>query len=179
MTQKQIEEPWYGYNQILDKDTFTSNGITWTRNEDWSYSLSGTTTSTYSSFGLGDILKKNHKYLNHLEIIENPNNISIGSGFFNMGRPNPTISSGTSAAISNYPYDSGYDSMGVDRYGGIGIDLTGIKIRFMLIDLTEWYGPGNEPATVEEFRTAFPNQYYPYSQKQVLKRPMINKKVLN
>jgi hypothetical protein len=44
-----------------------------------------------------------------------------------------------------------------------------------MIDLTEWYGEGNEPTTIEEFKQTFPNLYYPYSQKRLLNKYMINK----
>ena len=46
-----------------------------------------------------------------------------------------------------------------------------------IIDLTDWYGEGNEPTTVEEFKQTFPNKYYPYSQKSLLNKYMINKLV--
>lgn len=34
--------------------------------------------------------------------------------------------------------------------------------NMMLFDLTKMFGPGNEPSTVEEFRTLFPEDYYEY-----------------
>lgn len=43
-----------------------------------------------------------------------------------------------------------------------------------IIDLTDWYGAGNEPTTVEEFKATFPNKYYPYSKKTLLNKYMIN-----
>lgn len=49
--------------------------------------------------------------------------------------------------------------------------------NFILVDLTDWYGEGNEPTTVEEFKRSFPNKYYPYSQKRLLNKYMINKLV--
>ena len=35
--------------------------------------------------------------------------------------------------------------------------------NFMLCDLTEMFGAGNEPATVEAFEALFPKDYYPYN----------------
>lgn len=35
--------------------------------------------------------------------------------------------------------------------------------NFMCVDLTQMFGVGNEPATVEEFKAIFPNDYYEYS----------------
>jgi len=42
-------------------------------------------------------------------------------------------------------------------------------------DLTDWYGAGSEPATVEEFEQTFSNIYYPYSKQRLLNKYMINK----
>lgn len=41
----------------------------------------------------------------------------------------------------------------------------GDKIEFtnaFIVDLTEWYGAGQEPTTAGEFKSKFPNDYYPY-----------------
>jgi hypothetical protein len=35
--------------------------------------------------------------------------------------------------------------------------------RPQIIDLTQMFGAGNEPTTVEEFRALYPNSYYPYN----------------
>lgn len=39
----------------------------------------------------------------------------------------------------------------------------GFTFKPQLFDLTEMFGAGNEPKTVAEFKTKFPNDYYPYS----------------
>lgn len=39
----------------------------------------------------------------------------------------------------------------------------GFTFKPQLFDLTEMFGPGNEPKTVAEFKAKFPNDYYPYS----------------
>lgn len=44
----------------------------------------------------------------------------------------------------------------------------------MFIDLTDWYGAGNEPATVAEFKNSFPYKYYQYMKKTLLNKYMIN-----
>ena len=44
-----------------------------------------------------------------------------------------------------------------------------------IIDLTDWYGAGNEPTTLAEFKQTFPNKYYPFSKKRLLNKYMINK----
>ena len=44
-----------------------------------------------------------------------------------------------------------------------GVIVSNITFKPQLFDLTEMYGAGNEPTTVEEFREKFPNELYPYS----------------
>ena len=46
-----------------------------------------------------------------------------------------------------------------------GMICNNFKITPQLFDLTEMYGAGNEPTTVEEFRKDFPDEYYEYSPK--------------
>lgn len=41
-----------------------------------------------------------------------------------------------------------------------------------LIDLTLMFGAGNEPSTVEEFKTMFPADYYPYDEGTLLSAPV-------
>ena len=43
-----------------------------------------------------------------------------------------------------------------------GITFDNLVFKPQLFDLTEMYGAGNEPTTVEEFRTKFPNELYDY-----------------
>lgn len=42
------------------------------------------------------------------------------------------------------------------------------NIHFNVFDLTQMFGAGNEPATVEEFEALFPNDYYAYNEGQLL-----------
>ena len=55
----------------------------------------------------------------------------------------------------------------------VGDKLT-IK-NMIFIDLTDWYGAGNEPTTIEEFKQDFSNLWYPQSTKRLLNKDMINK----
>lgn len=58
--------------------------------------------------------------------------------------------------------------------GGQNGEIINVK-NCMNIDLTDWYGAGNEPTTIEEFKATFPNKYYTYSKKRLLNKYMINK----
>lgn len=55
----------------------------------------------------------------------------------------------------------------IDDYT-IGDDTSGLSVKCNtwknIIDLTQMYGSGNEPTTVEEFEKMFPLNYYPYNE---------------
>lgn len=46
--------------------------------------------------------------------------------------------------------------------------FTDATFRFQVFDLTQMFGAGNEPSTVEEFEQIFPNDYYEYNAGQLL-----------
>jgi len=57
-----------------------------------------------------------------------------------------------------------YWYLGWARAGAIGVtvgDYFSVK-NINYFDLTEMFGAGNEPSTVEEFKALFPNDYYPF-----------------
>ncbi len=47
------------------------------------------------------------------------------------------------------------------------------KGSFQLFDLTQMFGYGNEPSTVEEFEAMFPKDYYPFNTGKLLNMPVI------
>ena len=55
-----------------------------------------------------------------------------------------------------------------DNYGMMATDVTesfnNFKLNYQLFDLTQMFGEGNEPTTVEEFEAMFPNDYYEYNE---------------
>lgn len=73
--------------------------------------------------------------------------------------------SDASAVVSCYfPTNGESDSFEV----GDTIEIS----NFMLADLTKMFGSGNEPATVEEFKVMFPEDYYEYSKETLLSIPV-------
>lgn len=62
------------------------------------------------------------------------------------------------------------------RLYNIGDDETGLTVEcdswVNIIDLTQMYGSGNEPSTVEEFEAMFPNDYYPYNEGTLMSMPI-------
>lgn len=174
LTRYQIEAlPSYGYNQLIQfiqRNNY--NGITWTPTTNGIYSLSGTSTNTYSSWG--EQLVNEHKYMIYLNIIYNPNNVQMKVGLLNVSSGSTEyITSGNVYKIVKYNTGDG-KSFGI-VYPSSGISLNNMQIQVMCIDLTDWYGAGSEPTTVEEFKATFPNKYYPYSKKRLLNKYMINK----
>ena len=202
LTQRQIEElPYYMYHQMVQNGSFENGATGWTPYNVTNISVSVTngelsstfltqlTSSQTGRYGWGfrcyttkPVL--NHKYL-LLITFKTPfsgtytfdfNNTSQGKRFsITQEETNQWVTKGVvctafqDVSATNcifYPY-----AQSETIPAG-----TVIKCKyFMIIDLTDWYGEGNEPTTVEEFRTTFPNLYYPYSKKRLLNRYMINK----
>lgn len=154
--------------QLLDKSKYpatqTTNGITFTNNEDGTITVNGTATSTafFLLFKYSDSLMPEHKYL----LFGSPNDAS------------------DNAYIQCYD-DTNFEWLRDKGGGGIAIfpkqvvnpsGATHIRIRIasgytannltfkpQLFDLTEMYGAGNEPTTVEQFRQDFPEEMYDYT----------------
>lgn len=53
---------------------------------------------------------------------------------------------------------------------GSTVDIDDLIIQ--VFDLTQMFGAGNEPSTVEEFRAMFPNDYYPYTVGTLISAPV-------
>ena len=69
--------------------------------------------------------------------------------------------------LVEYIYTASEDSQGFRIYYNRNANLTADDItdisNVMVIDLTQMFGLGNEPTTVEEFKALYPNDYYAYS----------------
>lgn len=149
------------YCQLVDKRNFpetqTVYGVTFTNNGDGSITVNGTSTNQYySSINLEveiDKLVPGHTYIftlstsniNGLLLFEYPGSYIL--------KPNNNI-----FVLPEYEYTRVYISI---RVAG-GNTASNATAKPQLFDLTEMYGAGNEPTTVEEFRTKFPNELYDY-----------------
>ena len=57
----------------------------------------------------------------------------------------------------------------VNRYGATSdTPISNYEGYVMLFDLTQMFGAGNEPSTVEEFEAMFPNDYYEYCEPTII-----------
>lgn len=143
--------------QLLDKSKYpatqTINGVTFTNNGDGSYAVSGRSTGDFSYLNLINSfkLKKNHIYLN-----AERNNVSycyVETVFIDANRE--------SHWVNRYKADSNSTvRIGLIRLGSAE-DIVTLFPQFF--DLTEMYGAGHEPTTLEEFRADFPDDLYEYT----------------
>jgi len=156
--------------QLLDSnyyDVTTLAGVTFTNNENGTWTVDGTTTGvaytnnlfrhvkSYSLFG--------HKLL--LAAVSNDDNIVMEFKYIRKD--------GTGAGFSYYK-EHIYTITEIENYDHFevrlmvlktGVTFTNTQVIPQLFDLTEMYGAGNEPKTVAEFKQKFPNDLYNYSPK--------------
>ena len=154
--------------QLLDKSKYpatqTINGVTFTNNGDGTITVNGTAT--------------NNAYFNiqNDQFVCTPNKKYLLCGC-------PAIGSWTTFALyvsqasdkwlADVPdFGNGNVFTGVvdaTRFSGVIIfivknqTVNNLVFKPQLYDLTEMYGIGNEPTTVEQFRADFPNELYDYN----------------
>lgn len=158
--------------QLLDKSkfafkTFTTDGITFTNNNNGSITLSGTSTGSarmliYAQDKL-DRLKKGHKYL-----LSSGRDDDNGDHFVTINLYNDNFNYIDMVISFKNPIFTFTGIYYSDKIGGVYIYDLAVgeeKTRTytpQLFDLTEMFGAGHEPATVAEFKAKFPETYYPY-----------------
>lgn len=155
------DDPKYGgtiwWNQIITVSDFingTHNGITYTKNDDGTITISGTlqsgATNTYRMIIASSKYVVGHKYFGS---VGNKN-----SSFLFWHNASETLEKNEGIFTVNnlgngfYVYRKGIS-------GGYEINET---LRPWCCDLTEMFGAGNEP-TLEQFRDLFPKDYYEYN----------------
>ena len=156
------------YCQLLDKRTYpatrTTRGITFTNNGDGTITANGTATggAQYQLVMRPFIsCKDNHKYL----VKGSPSGGGYGSyRITTTVSEDDTYVSGFSDSgsgnISNALLGSYAINVLIDIYKGTTV--SNLVFKPQLFDLTEMYGVGNEPTTVDEFKADFPNDLYDY-----------------
>lgn len=148
--------------QVLDKSKYnvtqTMNGVTFTNNGDGTFTVNSLniTANTYNTIAPAISAKKGHKYCV-------PLTTNYTGGYFYVQINNEKNVYVTE--ISNGIYESPSDNYYLVPYICAYLNLPrGDKIyKPQVYDLTEMYGAGNEPTTVEQFRQDFPEEMYPYS----------------
>lgn len=164
------------FNQNFQPRKEINNGITATADSDGTITLNGTTTASYINFR--DVTPEQNKigkYAFKLLILNNPDNISMKFGFLNRSNSTPAITSGSSTVI----YNQTQHEISLGKATGIsgfvvGTVFNDVKIKIQIFDLTQMFGSGNEPSTVEEFESMFPNGYYPYNEGELMSMSVNN-----
>ena len=153
------------WNQLakISGGTKTDRGITATIDSDGTVTLSGTSTATHSAcFDSFDAIKE-HKYVSLLTVIANPNNVPITARAFNINWTSGNMCNASSTIAT---------SCGVVGFS-VGTDLTGIKLKWNIIDLTQMFGStianyiysleqANAGAGVAFFKKYFGDSYKAY-----------------
>ena len=155
------------WNQLFVNSVTSSNGVTILNNQDGTMTLNGTANKIYINFtDLSDAMNQVHKYLLCLKILNNPDNVSFRYSWLNRGLEMRTdaILTGESCVVCNQT--ESLTQSGI-RTGVTGFEagtvFNNVKIAVMVMDLTQMFGAGNEPATPEEFWSYFDHKLYPYN----------------
>lgn len=158
--------------QLLDKSKYpatqTINGVTFTNNGDGTITVNGTATAN---------VRYGYDFLPNWD---SGGGLDVISTFLYIGCP--AGGSNSTYGIYNGWMTDNYQDVGAgafthttpDKYNGFyrfsynigirkGYTANNLVFKPQLFDLTEMYGAGNEPATVEEFKAKFPNEMYDYS----------------
>lgn len=164
------------FNQIFQPRKEANNGATVTADSDGMITINGTTTASYINFR--DVTPEQNKvgkYAFKLLILNNPDSISMKFSFLNRSQSTPAITSGSSTVI----YNQTQHEISLGKATGIsgfvvGTVFNDVKIKIQIFDLTQMFGSGNEPSTVEEFESMFPNGYYPYNEGELMSMSVNN-----
>lgn len=158
------------WNQIFEAYSGTNNGVTVTSETDGTITLNGTAESSYVYFkSLSSAQNKVGKYILKLLILNNPDSVTMRYAYFNRTITTPAVDKGTASALINQTATD----VELQKVAGISGFTTGtvfnnVKIKIQIFDLTQMFGAGNEPSTVDEFEAMFPNDYYPYNAGEII-----------
>ena len=148
--------------QLLDKSKYrateTINGVVYTNNGDGTITVNSlnVTADTYDEIAPAISTKKGHKYCVPLTA-----NYSGGYFYVQINNEKNLYVTEVSNGIYESPSDNYHLSPRIVAY--LNSPQGDKTYKPQLFDLTEMYGAGNEPATVEEFKAKFPNEMYDYS----------------
>ena len=149
------------YCQLMDKSKFpgviTNAGVTTTSNGDGSITINGTATkSTYINCTPA-YPKENNGHVFYICA----NNTTMSKSTWQYGLLNQSGLLDYGDGMIGKTNTKLLRSTGITFNNGVVFD--NVIIKPQLFDLTEMYGAGNEPTTVEQFRQDYPNELYEYS----------------
>lgn len=149
------------WNQLFNSNTIkttTYKGVTFTNNGDGTYTANGTATEE-SLISIAITFTKGHMYyMRSLTTIASSRTYKAYITGNNIFTKMTDLGYGTidTATVGNRGYF-------VPLYISKGVTVENLKIAPKIIDLTQMFGVGNEPSTVEEFEAVFPEENYLYN----------------
>lgn len=162
------------YNQLFTEQSETgNNGITATY-VDNVITLNGTATQNWVNLSkLSEKMNVVSKFYFKVTITKNDDNVGIYYGWLNRIERTNVISSGSTSMIYNQTESDLKlgDTTGISGFD-VGTKFNDVKIKIMIVNLTQMFGSGNEPSTPEEFEAMFPNDYYPYNEGTLMSMPV-------
>ena len=159
------------YNQLFKTDNIDNGSITITY-ADNIVTINGTTSNNWVNFSaLDEKLNVVGKFYIKMIIIKNDDDLSFKYGWLNRSVYTDNITSGSVSAIhsqTSSDLEKGL-STGISWTENTGsVTFNDVKIQITIVNLTKMFGEGNEPSTVEEFESMFPNSYYPYNEGELM-----------
>ena len=153
------------FNQLVKPvpTVVTQAGVKFTFSNDGIITLNGTATTTGNAVSLQSVKnQKGHKYLmvaNPLSGVYGKDQLQFSSQSYGQD------STGHGTIITN---ESSNEKWYYTLYVYEGVTYDNVKLQPQIFDLTQMFGAGNEPSTVEEFEAMFPNDYYPYNAGEII-----------
>lgn len=140
------------WNQLFDYTQFvnsTTDGVTFTNNNDGTITIGGTHTSESKIYSVkmksNPTAVKGHKYI-IMQVYDDAQHIRASNAI--------------AEAVSDGEMDLRFSVK-----PGTTLPQT---VAPQVFDLTVMFGAGNEPASVEEFEKIFPAEYYPYNAGEIV-----------
>lgn len=159
------------WNQLVQptSNEITGAGVKVTFSNDGIVTLNGTATTTGNAVSVQPVKnQKGHKYLmvaNPLSGVYGKDQLLFSSQSYGQD------STGHGAIITN---ESSNAKWYYTLYVYEGVTYDNVKLQPQIFDLTQMFGSGNEPSTVEEFESMFPNGYYPYNEGELMSMSVNN-----
>ena len=157
-------------------ENYNGAKITW---ENGTVIINGTAKRTWINFKpLTDSLNVVAKFYVKMTIVKNTDNLKFYYGWLNRQMGMKPISRGSTSLIYNQTINEleNPSNPGIADFGS-GAVFNDVRLKIMIVNLTQMFGSGNEPSTVEEFESIFPLDYYPYNEGTLMS--MGTKEVVN
>lgn len=109
------------------------------------------------------------KFYIKMTILKNDDGLKFYYGWLNRLTGMSELSSGSESIIYSQTTEElkKASNTGIANFVS-GAKFNDVKIKIIIVNLTQMFGVGNEPSTTEEIEAMFPNDYYPYSEGELM-----------